>query len=118
MEKESDNEPRRGEGIERRREPHCVPLGSIFVWTVELVALSVIYLCYTVAMQSLFGSSSSNGRVNVADISTSSLLLASGLITMISHIAIANALNRKELAGWAGGCVRGPPCVRGRPSGG
>lgn len=90
-----------GKSLPRWREPHAVPLGSIFVWVVEGCILSGILAAVCLALESLNG----KGATNIADTAVYTTLVGGFLLSMLGHLVIANALNRKEqrVAMWAGG---------------
>ena len=81
----------------RKRMPHVVPLGSIFVWTLEGMIMSMILLTVTLFM------GGEAGMPNIADSAISSILVACNLVNMVGHLMIANAFNRESQASWAGG---------------
>ena len=94
--------------LERYRRPHVVPLGGIFVWSLEGLILSGVFLAVTVTSQELLGNTSSavgggSTAINIVDISTSSILLAVNSMTVILHLVIANAFNQASYAELAGG---------------
>lgn len=95
-----------GGNLERWRTPHAVPLGSIFVWSMEGLILSLLYFSATVAGQDVFGDNSSgavSSPVNIVDLTFSSILLGANLFTVGLHLVVANTLNRPKDAEKAGG---------------
>jgi hypothetical protein len=104
--------PRRS--LLRFREPHAVPLGSIFVWVIEGFILSSIPMVLAMVSSSFAATQTSAiptapKPINIADTSVSITLMVGFLLSMVGHLVVANALNRSTLAvaQWAGG----KPCV-------
>lgn len=97
------------DNFKRRRTPHVVPLGSIFIWSMESLILSAVYFSATSAVQDVFGSSLSPTRtspshpVNIVDLSFSSVLLSANVLTVVFHLVVTNSLNRARDAEKAGG---------------
>ena len=86
--------------MKRTRIGHVVPLGSIFVWTLEGVVMSGILLTVILLIGTVVG----GGRgPNVADAAVGYLLVACNIINMMGHMIVANMFNRESMAMWAGG---------------
>lgn len=95
--------------LERSREPHVVPLGGIFVWSMEGLILSGVYVAVVSTSQQLLGNSQSSAygggstAINIVDLSFSTILLATNIMTVLLHLVIANAFNQASYAHLAGG---------------
>lgn len=94
------------EKLQRWRTPHAVPLGSIFVWSLEGLILSAGFFIFTIVTQEVVGNPVSAGEgssvVNVVDITFSVVLMVANLINLICQLVVCNLFNSRKWASLAG----------------
>lgn len=92
--------------LKRKRIKHVVPLGSIFVWTMESVIM--VGMLFTGTLFISAGVASTDiWKINILDSAVSFSMALSSILAMFGHFFIAHAFNRESMASFAGGLHSG-----------